>query len=57
MAAIIVCFACFSLGAGAAQAGNDEHSDNGKFLLVSFEENVMFNNNTGTGTLDGKARP
>jgi hypothetical protein len=55
VASVLVCFA---LGAGAARAGDDRHDDNdkdGKFLLISFEENVMFNNNTGTGTLDGKA--
>ena len=44
--ALIVCFA-FTLASA--------HADPEKFLLVSFEENVMFNNNTGTGTLDGKA--
>jgi hypothetical protein len=36
---------CFSLGAGAAQAGDDRNSnsdkrsDDGKFLLISFDEN------------------
>jgi hypothetical protein len=33
---------CFSLGAGAARAGDDRHDDNdkdGKFLLISFDEN------------------
>ena len=54
MAAIIVCFACFSLGVTAARAGNDEHSDNGKFLLVSFQENVTSFDGVN-GTLDGKA--
>jgi hypothetical protein len=42
---------CFSLGAGAAQAGDDRHDDNdkdGKFLLISFDENF-----TGNSTIDG----
>jgi hypothetical protein len=42
---------CFSLGAGAARAGDDRHDDNdkdGKFLLISFDE--MF---TSGSTIDG----
>jgi hypothetical protein len=44
--ALVVCFA-FTLVSAQADAE--------KFLLVSFQENVVFDNNTGTGTLDGKA--
>jgi len=42
---------CLSLGAGAALAGDDRHDDNdkdGKFLLISFDENF-----TGPSTIDG----
>ena len=48
---------CFSLGAGAARAGDDRHDDNdkdGKFLLISFQENVTSFDGVN-GTLDGKA--
>ena len=46
VSSLIVCFA-FTLASARAEAE--------KFLLVSFEENVVFDMNTGTGTLDGKA--
>jgi hypothetical protein len=48
---------CFSLGAGAARAGDDRHDDNdkdGKFLLISFQENVTSFDGVN-GTLDGTA--
>src|SRR3982074_3382307 len=44
---------CLIFSAAPILAG--ENNENSKFLLVSFQENVIFNNATGTGTLDGKA--
>ena len=58
VAVVTVCFACFSLGLTAAQAGsddNDKRSDDGN-LLISFEENFANLAPDGTsGDLDGKA--
>ena len=47
--------AAFALSACLAFTLVSARADTEKFLLVSFQENVMFNPHTGTGTLDGKA--
>lgn len=54
ISAATILLTCLIFSAATILAG-DPKPDTPKFLLVSFEENVMFNNATGTGSLDGKA--